>query len=189
MASNIGELIFTHFGVSGPLILDLSGQVICMMDEYEEVPFSIDLKPGLEVEQLENRLLKDFKAGGNTQFKNFMKDLLPNSLVPVFVRLSKVDPSKKVNQITQKERIAIMALLKSLPLTIVGSLPIEEAMVTAGGVSTKEIDPKTMESKIVPGLFLAGEIIDGSAPSGGYNLQQAFSTGYLAGEKAATCVK
>jgi len=185
LVSDIGELIFTHFGVSGPLILDLSNKVVSILEEHKEIRLFIDLKPGLKPEQLENRLLNEFKVKGNVKLKNEMKGLLPHKLIPIFIHLSGLDPEQKVNQITRDQRYLIISLLKALPLTIIGSLPIEEAMVTNGGISIKEINPQTMESKIVPGLYFAGEIIDGCAPSGGYNLQKAFSTGYLAGEKAA----
>lgn len=185
IVSDIGELIFTHFGVSGPLVLDLSGNIVSILEKHKEIRLLIDLKPGLNIGQLENRLLKEFKAKGNTALSNVMKALLPNRLIEIFVHLLKLNPSIKASQITKNERRSMITLFKALPLTITGSLPIEEAMVTGGGVSTKDINPRTMESRIVPGLYFAGEIIEGAAPSGGYNLQQAFSTGYLAGEKAA----
>jgi len=185
VVSDVGELLFTHFGVSGPLVLDLSGQIVHFLEKHREIRLLIDLKPGLRPEQLEKRLLTEFNTGGKTQVKNIMKSLLPHRLIPVFIGLSGIEPEKRGNQISQKERQLIRDLLKAVPLTIIGSLPLEEAMVTDGGISTKEINPRTMESKIVPGLYFAGEIIDGSAPSGGYNLQKAFSTGYLAGEKAS----
>jgi len=130
-------------------------------------------------------MLGDLRGPGGTQFKNVMKGYLPQRLIEIFMRLAGIDPEQEANQITQKERRTIVGLFKALPLTIKGPLPIEEAMVTGGGVSTREIDPRTMESKIVRGLYFAGEIIDGCAASGGYNLQQAFSTGHLAGESAA----
>ena len=183
IASDIGELMFTHFGVSGPLILDFSGRIISILKEAKQVRLFIDLKPGLEPEQLENRLLNEFRTKGNIQLNNEMKDLLPRRLIPVFINLLNLEPKRKVSHITKKQRRSIIELLKALPLTITGSLPIEEAMVTNGGISTKEINPRTMESKIVPGLYFAGEIIDGCASSGGYNLQQAFSTGFLAGRQ------
>jgi predicted Rossmann fold flavoprotein len=186
IVSDIGELLFTHFGVSGPLVLDLSNKIISILEEHKEVHLFIDLKPGLQTEQLEKRLLNEFNARGNTELKNIMKSLLPRRLIPVFINLSGLEPEKKANQITQKERRSMTNLLKALPLTIIGSLPIEEAMITDGGISTREINSRTMESKITPGLYFAGEIIDGCAWSGGYNLQQAFSTGYLAGEKAGS---
>ncbi len=184
--SDVGELMFTHFGVSGPLILDLSGRIITLLRQYKQVSLIIDLKPGLTFEQLQNRLLNEFSAKGKTKLKNIMPGLLPRRLIPLFMNLSGLSPEKRTNQITHQERRRIIELLKSLPLTVNGFLSIEEAMITAGGVSTKEINPRTMESRIVPGLYFAGEIIEGYASSGGYNLQQAFSTGYLAGESAAS---
>ncbi len=185
ITSPIGELIFTHFGISGPLVLDLSAKIVHLLKEKSGVGLSLDLKPGLSDEQLEKRLLNDIVVNGKMILKNALKDLLPANLIPVFILLSGLEHDKKLNQLTQKERSIIRHYLKHLPLTVTGALRMEDAMVTCGGVSTKEINPKTMESKIVPGLFFAGELIDGAAPSGGYNLQQAFSTGYLAGESAA----
>lgn len=183
--SDIGELLFTHFGVSGPLILDLSSSVLELLERDKEVSLGIDLKPGLTAGQLEDRLLREFRAGGAKNIKNALKSILPLKLIEVFVSLLRLDYNKKANQVSKEERRAMVSLLKSFGLCIAGSLPIEEAMVTCGGVSTKEIDPRTMESRLVAGLYFAGEIIDASASSGGYNLQQAFSTGYLAGESAA----
>lgn len=185
IVSDIGEVMFTHFGVSGPLILDFSGRIISILRETKQVRLFIDLKPGLEPEQLENRLLNEFKTKGNIQLNNEMRDFLPRRLIPVFINLLNLEPKLKVSQVTKKQRRSIIELLKALPLTITGALPIEEAMVTNGGISSKEINPRTMESKIVPGLYFAGEIIDGCASSGGYNLQQAFSTGFLAGRQTA----
>lgn len=185
IVSEIGELLFTHFGVSGPLILDLSAYITGLLEEYPRIGLFIDLKPGLEPKQIENKILAEIRLLGKKEIKNFLKLFLPVNLIPIFARLANLDPDKKANQITQEGRRAMIATFKAMPLTIVGSLPIEEAMVTCGGVTKAEINPRTMESKIVPGLYFAGEIIDGSASSGGYNLQQAFSTGYLAGEAAA----
>jgi len=186
IVSDVGELLFTHFGVSGPLILDLSKEIVSVLEKRKQVRLLIDIKPGLRPEQIEKRLLNEFNVRGKSQIKNIMKGLLPQRLIPVLIRLLGIEPEKRGNQITQNERRLIQDLLKGLPLTIIGSLPLEEAMVTDGGISTKEINPRTMESKIVPGLYFAGEIIDGCAPSGGYNLQKASSTGYLAGEKAGS---
>lgn len=185
IVSNVGELLFTHFGVSGPLVLDLSSSALGLLNEDKEVILEIDLKPGLSPKQLEERLLREFGIAGKKSVKNVLKELLPHKLTGVFVNLLGIDYNKRANQVTKEERRSILNMLKSLRLHIAGSLPLEEAMVTCGGVSTKEINPRTMESKIVQGLYFAGELIDGSAPSGGYNLQQAFSTGYLAGEQAA----
>lgn len=186
IVSGIGELMFTHFGVSGPLVLDLSGQVVSILEKHKEVRLLINLKPGLKHEQIENRLLAEFKAKGNSQLKNIMNNLLPGKLIQPFIYLAGIDPSIRINQITREQRRSLINLLKEFPLTVIGSLPVEEAMVTAGGISTREINHKTMESKVVSGLYFAGELIDGYAASGGYNLQQAFSTGYLAGKSAAT---
>ncbi len=183
--SSIGELMFTHFGVSGPLILDLSGEVVGLLSEHKEPKLLIDLKPGLDAAKLQARLLRDFKAKGGGRLLTVMEGLLPKRMASVLMRLGGLEPTRKASRVTQKERHAIIQLLKALPLTIEGPLSIKHAMVTNGGVSTKEINPRTMESKIVPGLYFAGELIDGAAPSGGYNLQQAFSTGFMAGEEAA----
>lgn len=188
IVSNIGELLFTHFGVSGPLVLDLSGSVLRLRDQNQELFLSIDLKPGLNPEQIEERLLREFRLQGSKSIKNILKELLPLKLVEVFLNLCGLDPGKKGSQISKEEKSAIARLLKSLPLEISGPLPIEEAMVTCAGVPIKEINPRTMESRLVAGLYFAGEIIDASASSGGYNLQQAFSTGYLAGESAALSI-
>ena len=184
IVSPIGELMFTHFGISGPLVLDLSSTIVSLLEQHRQISLSIDLKPALNPVQLEKRLLKDFINNGKMKLKNGMNYLLPKRLVSAFIHIAGLDQDKKLSQVTHKERETIIYLLKSLPLTIIGALHIESAMVTCGGISTKEINQKTMESKIVPGLFFAGELIDGAAPSGGYNLQQAFSTGFLAGESA-----
>ncbi|MDP2913117.1 MAG: NAD(P)/FAD-dependent oxidoreductase [Candidatus Omnitrophota bacterium] len=185
LISDVGEVMFTHFGVSGPLVLDMSGDIVSALEKHKEILMAIDLKPGLRKEQLESKLVHKFAVKGNIQIKNLMQDILPKRMIGIFLSLLNVSPERRTNQITRKERSAIIDTLKAFPLTIRGSLPIEEAMVTGGGVSMKDINPRTMESKIVPGLYFAGEIIEGAAPSGGYNLQQAFSTGYLAGENAA----
>lgn len=185
IVSNIGEMQFTPFGVSGSLVLDLSRSVLDLLEENKEAFLEIDLKPALNEEQLKARMVKDFISDGKRDIAFLLKGYLPLKLIDVFLRLSCIDGSKKASQINKQERHKIISLFKALPLHISGSLPIEEAMVTCGGVSTKEINPRTMESRIVPGLYFAGEIIDASASSGGYNLQQAFSTGYLAGESAA----
>lgn len=185
LTSDVGELMFTHFGVSGPLVLDMSGDIVSAIEKYKEIPMTIDLKPGLRIEQLESKLVHKFSVKGSVQIRTLMQDMLPKRMVDVFLSLLKMPTAKRANQITKTDRRAIIDMLKALPLTITGSLPIEEAMVTGGGVSRKDINPRTMESKIVPGLYFAGEVIEGAASSGGYNLQQAFSTGYLAGENAA----
>ena len=183
--SDNGNLIFTHFGISGPLVLDYSNQIISILEKNESMQFFIDLKPEMTIQELEEKLIKEFEIRRKSEFKNFMKFLLPNRMIPVFIKLLGMDPKKKVNQIKKEERNSIINLLKAFPLTITGSLGVDKAMITCGGVSRREINPQTMESKLIPGLYFAGEIIEGCAPSGGYNLQQAFSTGYLAGEAAS----
>ena len=180
--SEMGEMLFTHFGISGPLVLSASSH-IRYMDKKQYIAF-IDLKPALSHEQLDNRILRDFSEEQNKDFANSLDKLLPKSLIPVIVRLSGIDGNKKVNQINREERISLCSLLKALPLHITGFRPIEEAIITSGGISVKEIDPKTMQSKLVNGLFFAGEIIDVDAYTGGFNLQIAFSTGFTAGKNA-----
>jgi hypothetical protein len=183
--SDVGEMIFTHFGVSGPLVLGLSNKVVDLLKEKEPVKLSIDLKPGLTDAQLDNRILRDIENKGSLFYKNLLKDLLPRKLIKVFIYLSGISPDKKANQITQKERFKMRRLFKDFRLTIVRPRPIKEAIITRGGVSTRQINPKTMESNLIEGLYFCGEIIDVDADTGGYNLQAAFSTGYLAGQSAA----
>ncbi len=185
LTSDVGEVMFTHFGISGPLVLDMSGDVVLALEKHEEARMTIDLKPGLKKEQLESKLVNLFAVKGNIQIKNLMQDVLPKKMITVFLSLLNIPLSRRTNQITKEDRRAIIDMLKAFTLTITGSLPIEEAMVTEGGVSMKDINPRTMESRVVPGLYFAGEVIEGAAPSEGYNLQQAFSTGYLAGENTA----
>lgn len=173
-------MLFTHYGVSGPLILSASSHMREMEKGRYEI--HIDLKPGLTPEQLDARILRDFSENLNRDFINSLGALLPRKLIPVIVKLSGIKPSLKINQITREQRGELVSLIKDLKLTVTGFRPIREAIVTSGGVSVKEINPKTMESKIQPGLFFAGEIIDVDAYTGGYNLQIAFSTGALAGK-------
>ena len=175
-----GEMLFTHFGVTGPLILSASSHYV---KKYygKELPLYIDLKPALSEEQLDKRVLRDFEEHINKQFKNAVNGLFPAKLVPVMVRLSGIDPDKKVNEISKEERQKFVRLIKNLPLTIVGTRSFAEAIITQGGVTVKEINPSTMESKTVSGLYFAGEVLDVDAVTGGFNLQVAWSTGYLAG--------
>lgn len=178
----MGEMLFTHFGISGPLVLSASSYMRKMNKvSYEAV---IDLKPALSDEQLDKRILRDFEEGKNKDFINSLDALLPKSLIPVIINLSGIDPHIKVNQISRNERMELVKTIKGLTLRITGFRPIEEAIITGGGISVKEINPSTMESKLVSGLFFAGEIIDVDAFTGGFNLQIAFSTGHLAGENA-----
>lgn len=182
MNSIFGEMLFTHYGVSGPAILTLSRDVAAHLGE--QVRLSINLKPALDPVKLGTRLERDFKRYERKLFKNALNDLLPKKMIPVFIRLCGIDPEKPVNQITREERQKIIDTFAGLSVTITGCRP-REAIVTRGGVSVKEIDPKTMESRLVKGLFFAGEVIDVDGFTGGYNLQAAFSTGYLAGIHAA----
>ncbi len=180
--SEMGEMLFTHFGISGPLVLSASSH-IRYMGKKNYIAF-IDLKPALTLEQLDNRILRDFAELQNKDFINSLDKLLPKSLIPVIVKLSGIEPNKKVNQISREERVRLCEIIKALPLHITGFRPIEEAIITSGGISVKEIDPKTMQSKLIEGLYFAGEIIDTDAYTGGFNLQIAFSTGFVAGENA-----
>jgi predicted Rossmann fold flavoprotein len=174
-----GELLFTHFGVSGPMILSASRHILeCGFRGAELV---IDMKPALDEETLDRRIQRDFGKYSRKQLSNSFDDLLPKSMIPVFIDLLGIPPEKPVNQITKSDRKAIVSLLKGIWLTVSGARPIDEAVVTAGGVSIREIDPKTMESKLIKGLFFAGEIIDVDAYTGGFNLTIAISTGYAAG--------
>jgi len=185
IVSEIGELIFTASGISGPLVITLSGKVIDLLAGNKNVFVDIDLKPALSIPQLDARLLREFKLNSKKSIKNVLKELLPLRLIMVFIDVSGINPLRKCSQITQKEREKILSLLKGFHLEISGPRPIEEGMVTRGGVSLKEINPRTMESRRVKGLYFCGEMIDVDADTGGFNLQAAFSTGYLAGESAA----
>jgi predicted Rossmann fold flavoprotein len=176
---DFGEMLFTHFGVSGPVILSASRHI--MQYGYRDVYLSIDLKPALSDETLDARIQRDFEKYSRKQFKNSLDDLLPQKLIPVIIELSGLQAEKPVNQITRAERRKLVELLKGLTVEICGSRPISEAIVTAGGISTDEINPSTMESKLISGLYFAGEIIDVDGYTGGFNLTIAFSTGYLAG--------
>lgn len=183
---DFGEMLFTHFGVSGPIILSGSS-IITRYKNIEEkfknkkIKLIIDFKPALSEQKLETRILRDFDELKNKQFKNSLDKLLPQKLIPVVINLSGIDESKKVNEITKEERKKLLHILKEFILDIKGFRPIEEAIITRGGISTKEINPKTMESKIVKNLYFAGEIIDVDSYTGGFNLQIAYSTGYVAG--------
>lgn len=183
-----GEMLFTHFGVSGPIILTLSRQAGDALREGKQVELRINLKPALAPEQLDARVQRDFQKYSNKQFKNALDDLLPQSLIPVMIRLSEINPDGVVHQISREERKHLVRLLQELPLTITETLAIETAIVTAGGVDVKEINPKTMASKCVEGLYWAGEVVDVDGITGGYNLQAAFAMGYRAGRAACDVV-
>ena len=174
-----GEMIFTHYGISGPIVLSMSNVINKHLDK--KITLKIDLKPALPSEKLDSRILRDFEINKNKQIKNALDKLLPKKLIPIVINLSGIEETKTVNQIKKEERRKIVETIKNLPLTFKKFRPIEEAIVTSGGISTNEINPSTMESKIIPGLFFCGEIIDVDALTGGYNLQIAYSTGFLAG--------
>ena len=183
---DFGEMLFTHFGVSGPTILSSSSHLLRYKNIEQlliegKIKLNIDLKPALSEEKLNARILRDFETSKNKEIKNALNDLLPQKLILPVIKLSQIDENKKVNSITKEERERIVKVLKNFIITINGFRPIEEAIITAGGVNIKEINPKTMESKIINGLYFAGEIIDVDAYTGGFNLQIAYSTGYTAG--------
>ncbi len=181
--NDFGEMMFTHFGVTGPVILSASAH-LCSYD-IEKLTLKIDLKPALDEKTLDERLLSDFKVNANKDFVNSLSALLPSKMILPFIKKCGIEERKKVNSITKEERKAIISVLKSFDLPLSGFRPIEEAIITSGGISVNEISPKTMESKIIKGLYFAGEIIDVDAYTGGFNLQIAFSTGHLAGMSCA----
>ena len=183
---DFGEMLFTHFGVSGPVIISSSAHLVRYKNIEElfkkrKIRLTIDLKPALTREKLDERILRDFEELKNKQFKNCLDKLLPQKLIPVMIERLKINPEKQVNEITKEERTRMVEMLKNFELEISKFRPIDEAIITAGGVSIKEINPKTMESKLIPNLYFAGEIIDVDAYTGGFNLQIAYSTGYTAG--------
>ena len=181
--TDFGEMMFTHFGVTGPVILSASAHLRDI--DLSTLTLSIDLKPALDEKALDARLLSDFKKYANKDLINSLSDLLPSKMIEPFIEKTGIDPRKKINSITKEERKTILDTLKGFEIPISGFRPIEEAIITSGGVEVKEITPKTMESKLCQGLFFAGEVIDVDAYTGGFNLQIAFSTGYLAGKSAA----
>ena len=183
---DFGEMLFTHFGVSGPTILSASAHLVRYKQierllKEKKIILKIDLKPALDEKKLDTRILRDFEEVKNKQFKNSLEKLLPQKLIPVIIQKSNIQPEKKVNEITKKEREELVKMIKNFEITIKGFRPIEEAIITSGGINIKEINPKTMESKKVKGLYFAGEIIDVDSYTGGFNLQIAYSTGYVAG--------
>lgn len=185
---DFGEMIFTHFGVSGPIILSSSAHLVRYKDieqlmKEKKIILKIDFKPALKEEKLDERILRDFNEFKNKQLKNALDKLLPQKLIPVIIEKSEINPSKKVNEITKKERVNLLKQLKSFEIEVKGFRSIDEAIITSGGISIKEINPKTMESKKIKGLFFAGEIIDVDSYTGGFNLQIAYSTGYVAGSE------
>lgn len=182
---DFGEMLFTHFGVSGPLMLTASSVVNDIL-QTKHLPLTVDVKPALSREQLERRILRDFEENQNRKLKNALNRLLPSRLIPVVIALSGISPEKQVNGITKEERAGFIKVLKEFPLTLTGVRGFEEAVITRGGVSVKEVNPATMESRLESGLYFAGELLDVDALTGGFNLQIAWSTGYLAGMSAAS---
>lgn len=183
---DFGEMLFTHWGVSGPVILSGSAHLLRYpkvqeLLEQDKIKLFIDLKPALSEEKLEERILRDFEQEKNKEFKNSLNGLLPSKMIEPMIELSGIDRNKKVNSITKIERKNLVKLFKNFEITLKGFRPIEEAIITSGGINTKEINPKTMESKLIQGLYFAGEIIDVDAYTGGFNLQIAYSTGFVAG--------
>lgn len=181
---DFGEMIFTHFGLSGPIILTLSRLVVDALHEKSKVEISIDLKPALDEQKLDARLLRDLDESGKKRISNLFRNWLPASMIPVFLGIAGIDPEKEGHQLSSKERKKIRNLMKNLRFRITGHRSFKEAIITAGGISTAEISPRTMESKLISGLYFAGEMIDLDAETGGYNLQIAYSTGWLAGSSA-----
>jgi len=178
--SELGEMMFTHFGVTGPLVLSASAH---MRDfKNEKYRLAIDLKPALDEKKLDTRILRDFEKFQNREFANSLGELAGRTMIPVLVKLSGIDPETRVNSITREQRKSLLRLFKAFPVSVSGTRPISEAIVTAGGVSVKEVDPRTMQSKLVAGLYFAGEVLDLDAYTGGFNLQIAWSTGYVAGQ-------
>ena len=183
--TKLGEALFTHFGLSGPIILEMSSKIGDLLRKGE-VKLSLDLKPGLDFSKLDNRIQRDFQKYSNKLFRNSLNDLLPQKMIPLIVKLSEINPNKKVNAINKPERQKLVKIFKNIEM-IVGKLSgFEKAIITKGGISLKEIDSKTMKSKLIDNLFFAGEILDLDGPSGGYNLQICWTTGYLAGQSSAS---
>ena len=180
--SDFGEMLFTHFGVSGPLVLSASAH---MRDFSKPYSLSVDLKPALDEQKLDQRLLRDFKTFSNKNFLNYLPELANRSMVPVLCRRSGIDPERKLHSVTKAERLALLSLLKDFRLTALETRPVEEAIVTSGGISVREVNPNTMESKKIRGLYFAGEILDVDAYTGGFNLQIAWSTAKAASAAAS----
>ena len=177
-------MLFTHYGVSGPIVLTMSKLAGELLEKEEPLWLKIDLKPALSVEQLDARIQRDFEKFSRKKAENGFDELLPQKLIPVMLELAKIDPEKPIHQITRKERLVLLENIKNLTMKVVEQRPIAEAIVTAGGVNLKEVNPQTMESKLIPNLYFAGEILNLSGWTGGYNLQAAFSTGWVAGQSA-----
>ena len=186
-AQDFGEMLFTHFGVSGPIILTLSGPAVARLGRGR-LEMSINLKPALSPEKLDARLRRDLDQFGKRSYRNLLKGLLPQKMIDVVIARTAIPPGKPAHQVTSEERRRLRDLLHDFRLTVIDHRPIGEAIVTVGGVETREVDPRTMASRLVKGLYFAGEVLDVQADTGGYNLQAAFSTGYVAGQSAARFV-
>ena len=184
LVQRFGELLLTHFGISGPIAMDMSRE-IADAEALGGATLAIDLKPALSLEILSARIGRDFAAFSALPFREALKDLLPRGIIPVVLSLASIPPDQKAGQITTEEISKLAALLKAIPLTPDGLLGFDWAIVTAGGVDLKEVDPRTMQSKLVKNLYIAGELLDLDGPTGGFNLQMCWSTGYIAGESAA----
>lgn len=189
VGDDFGEMLFTHFGLSGPIILTLSRLIVSELNKKHKVELSIDLKPALDEQKLDNRLIRDLNEQGKKKMGNLFRNWLPASMIPVFIDLLQIDPDKPAHQVSSKERKKIRNLLKNMTFHITGHRAFKEAIITSGGIPTKEISPKTMESKRIKGLYFAGEMIDLDAETGGYNLQIAYSTGWVAGQSAILSTK
>ena len=188
VCEQFGEMVFTDFGLSGPIILSLSKLVIKLMNDQKKVFLNLDLKPVLEHDKLDGRLLREISMHSRKEFKSLLKSLLPKKFIPVFVEELKIDGVKLLNQIKSEERRRLVMLLKEFRFEVTGCRSFQDAIVTSGGISIKEINPQTMESRLVKGLYFAGEVIDVDADTGGFNLQAAFSTGWLAGRSVRTAL-
>jgi predicted Rossmann fold flavoprotein len=185
VAELFGEMLFTHFGLSGPIILTLSRRAVDGLRQDEEVAISLDLKPAVDERTLDERLLRDLSAHGKQQLRTILKGLLPRALIPICLELIDISPDRLGCEITAKERRRLRLWLKDFCLTVTGYRPLSEAIITAGGVNLREVDPRTMASRLTRGLYFAGEVLDVDGDTGGYNLQAAFSTGWVAGRAAA----
>ncbi len=183
MDTKLGEALFTHFGLSGPIILEMSSKIGDLLKKGE-VKLSLDLKPGLDFSKLDNRIQRDFQKYSNKLFRNSLNDLLPQKMIPLIVKLSEINPNKKVNAINKSERQKLVKIFKNIEMMVGKLSGFKKAIITKGGISLKEIDSKTMKSKLIDNLFFAGEILDLNGPSGGYNLQICWTTGYLAGQSS-----
>jgi predicted Rossmann fold flavoprotein len=178
-----GEILFAHFGITGPIVLTASDRTAQWFQEgASKVQAFLDLKPALSLEQLDRRLVRDFAEFSRRQLKHGLDKLLPKSLIPIIIELSGIPPDKPIHQVGKGERLQLRDLLKKVPLTVSGTLPMAAAIVTAGGISVREVDPRTMESRLVDGLYFAGEVLDVHGVTGGFNLQAAFSTAYVAAQ-------